>query len=447
MSSTIQDPDVHAGLHQDFQARTAAAAPGWLRDLRAEAISRFSALGFPTTEHEDWRFTNVEGIASRPFTLAGAAPGRCAPGDLAPLRFDGLDAAALVVVDGCYRPELSDVSGLPQGVEVLPLSEAIVRRGALVQAHLARYADFQEDAFTALNTAFSEHGFFCHIPRGTVVQRPIHLLFVSTAAAAGTVDHPRNLIVAEENTQAAVIEDYAALGGGEYLTNAVTELVLGEGAVFNHYLLERESPQSFNVSTLRIEQHRSSNLSSHSVLMGGALVRNNVHPVLAGEGCESLLNGLYLVDGRRHVDNFMMVEHARPHCNSRQFYKGVLDGSARAVFSGRIIVHPDAQKTDAKQSNMNLLLSDHAQIDTKPQLEIYADDVKCTHGATIGQIDADAVFYLRSRGVSAAAARSLLIYAFANESLERMGCTALRQGLERQLLDRLPQGPGLEIIG
>jgi len=239
------------------------------------------------------------------------------------------------------------------------------------------------------------------------------------------------LIVAEENSQAAIMEDYVSLGGGVAFCNSATELVASDNAVLSHYMIEQEHRETFNVSTLRIQQGRSSTVASHSVLAGGALVRNNVHPVLAGEGSECLINGLFVGAGRQHIDNYMLVEHASPHCGSRQFYNGILDDHAHGVFHGRIIVHKQAQKTDAKQTNRNLLLSDDAQIDTKPQLEIYADDVKCTHGATIGQIEGDALFYLRSRGIDEASARRLLLVAFASECLERMKEGGIRKHIEK----------------
>ena len=291
-----------------------------------------------------------------------------------------------------------------------------------------------------------EDGAFVSVRRGTVLEEPIHLLYVSTETPAPVITHPRNLIVAGEDSQVTVVEDYVSLGDGVGFSNAVTEVVVGQNSVLSHYLIERESPQAFNVSTLRVHQGRSSSVTSHSVLLGGALVRNNVHPVLAGEGGDCLINGLFLATGRQHMDNYMKVEHASPHCGSRQFYNGILNGQSHGVFHGRIIVHKDAQKTDAKQTNRNLLLSEDAQIDTKPQLEIYADDVKCTHGATIGQIDEDAIFYLRSRGIPKDSARGLLLFAFAGESLQRMKVEAIRTHLEALVAQWLPQGALLEDV-
>jgi Fe-S cluster assembly protein SufD len=253
------------------------------------------------------------------------------------------------------------------------------------------------------------------------------------------MNHPRNLIVADENSQVTVVEDYVSLGEGTTFSNAATELVAGDNAKVAHYMIVREGDQAYNFSTLRIQQGRSANVATHSLLLSGALVRNNVHPVLAGEGSECLINGLFMANGRQHMDNYMLVEHASPHCDSRQFYNGILNGQSHGVFHGRIIVHKDAQKTDAKQTNRNLLLSDDAQIDTKPQLEIYADDVKCTHGATIGRFDDNALFYLRSRGLAEAAARHVLLLAFANECLDRMNSPQVRDQLEKLVVAGLPE--------
>ena len=414
-------------------------APGkrlaWLKRLREDAFARFCETGFPTTKDEDWRFTNVAAIARTVFRPAGAT--KLGPGDTAAWRVDDV-AATLVFVNGRFDAELSEVDNLPRGVTVASLRERIESHPEEVEKHLARYADTQRDAFVALNTAFLGDGAYVHVARGVVVEAPVYLLYLSTKEAAPTMTHPRNLIVAEDQAQVAVIEDYASVGGESVvLSNAVTELVAGESTVAQHYLIEREHLKAFNVSTLRIEQGRSANVASHSLLLGGGLVRNNVHPVLAGEGGECLINGLFLGTGRQHLDNYMHVEHAAPHCGSRQFYNGILDGQAHGVFHGRIVVHKAAQKTDAKQTNRNLLLSDDAQIDTKPQLEIYADDVKCTHGATIGQIEENALFYLRSRGISEAEAKKLLLMAFAEECVERMHSPVARAHIERLVGEHL----------
>lgn len=411
----------------------------WLRALRERGFARFSETGFPTTGDEDWRFTNVNAIAQTPFQLArdARASGPVYSETLDACRIPGA-ACQLVFVNGRFAPQLSDPGNLPEGVRAGSLAQAIAESGQVVQAHLGRYLNMDRDAFCALNTAFIEDGAYVYLPRGTVLKAPIGFLFISVPGEGPEMTNPRNLIVAEDATEAGIVEDYVSLDSGVSFSNAATELVAGENAVISHYLIEREDRRAFNVSTLRTQQARSSNVSSHSVLLGGGLVRNNVHPVLAGEGGECLINGLFIGNGRQHMDNYMLVEHASPHCSSRQFYNGILDGHSHGVFHGRIIVHKDAQKTDAKQTNRNLLLSDDAQIDTKPQLEIYADDVKCTHGATIGQVDENALFYMRSRGVEESEARSLLLLAFANECLDRMKSEPMRDYLHDLVQGWLP---------
>ena len=438
MIAATQQLESYLESFSEFEKLAAGHSLPWLRQLRQEAFARFCQTGLPTTRDEDWRFTNVATIAQTPFRLDRQIRIRredLPPGQLA------VSAARLVFVNGRFAEDLSSFDDLPRTVEAGSLRGQIEKNSQPLEAHFGRYLNFQRDAFSALNTAFAEDGAYVHIRRGAALEKPIHLLFISVARGGSVMSHPRNLILAEEGSQAAIVEDYISLpseGAGEpALCNTVTELVAADQAVISHYMIEREALNTFNISTLRIQQGRGANVASHSVLLGGALVRNNVHPVLAGEGAECLVNGLFIGGGRQHMDNYMMVEHASPHCASRQFYNGILDGHAQGVFHGRIIVHNAAQKTDAKQTNRNLLLSDDAQIHTKPQLEIYADDVKCTHGATIGQIEEDALFYLRSRGIDEASARKLLLSAFASECLERMKQDGVRKYIEQVLSHHL----------
>jgi len=440
VTTAIQNLESYLETYTAFAKRSAGHSLPWLRKLRDDAFARFCETGFPTTHDEDWRFTNVSAIARTVFSLPGQLATELSRDDLKPWRVEGV-AAQLVFVDGQFVRELSEFGAPfgtgPTSITVSGLKEEIEKRTPALEAHLGRYLNVERDAFCALNTAFAEDGAFVHVSRGTTLDGPIHLLFVSTAAGTPRMVHPRNLLVFDRESQAAVIEDYVSLGGGVVLCNTATELIAGENSTIAHYMIERESLDAFNISTLRIQQERSANVASHSLLLGGGLVRNNVHPVLAGEGGECLINGLFIGDGRQHLDNYMHVEHASPHCGSRQFYNGILDGHAHGVFHGRIVVHKDAQKTDAKQTNRNLLLSDDAQIDTKPQLEIYADDVKCTHGATIGQIEENALFYLRSRGIDELSARRLLLQAFASECLDRMHPGAARVHAERLIHEHL----------
>ena len=440
MATVMQEKESYLEQFAGFGARAAGNGQAWLHPMRRTAITRFAELGFPTTRHEDWKFTNVAPIAQTAFALAQEDSSEPTRRDLDAFLFPGLEANVLVFVNGRYAPRLSSLVGQPDGVLVCSLAHAFTTHRDLAEEHLGRYADFQHDAFAALNTAFMEDGAFVFIPKGTILDAPVHLLYVSTATPAPVMTHPRNLIVTGEDSQATVVEDYVSLDEDLSFSNGVTEAVVGQNGILGHYLIERESLRAFNVSTLRIQQGRSSNVTSHSVLLGGALVRNNVHPVMAGEGGECLVNGLFLATGRQHMDNYMRVEHKSPHCASRQFYNGILDGFSHGVFQGGIVVHKDAQKTDAKQTNRNLLLSEDAQIDTKPQLEIYADDVKCTHGATIGQVNEEAIFYLRSRGIGKEAARALLLFAFADECLERMKVEPIRRHLEGLVRRWLPHG-------
>jgi Fe-S cluster assembly protein SufD len=401
----------------------------WLRELREGAFARFCEVGFPTTRMEDWRFTNVSPIAQAGFQLARNGSSLVSKQQIEPYRIEG-SACLLVFVNGHFAPELSALPKLPAGVRVDSLARQIAECPRDIETHLGRYLNTHRDPFCALNTAFLEDGAYVSIRRGTVMEAPIHLLFVSAGQSTPLMNHPRNLVVAEDGSQIAVVEEYVSLDNTVGFCNSATELVAGDDTIVSHTMIERENTEAFNTSTLRIQQGRNANVASHSVLIGGALVRNNVHPVLAGEGGECLINGLFIGSGHQHLDNYMLVEHAGPHTGSRQFYNGILDQHAHGVFHGRIVVHKDAQKTDAKQTNRNLLLSNDAQIDTKPQLEIFADDVKCTHGATIGQIEEDALFYLRSRGIGEVSARQLLLLAFASECLERMKDWSTRAHVE-----------------
>ena len=412
-------------------------APASISKLRKVAIDRFSQLGFPTTKLEAWRFTSVAPIAATPFALADDGPSALSGDELDSFTFKDLPFTQLVVVNGCFAPQLSSCGALPAGVEAGGLREAIDRGPTLVERYVARLAPYEDQPFTALNTAFLCDGAFLRIPANAVIEQPIHLLFVATAHQKAQVHHPRVLILAGENSQARIVESYAGLRDAQYFTNAVTEIAAGPNAVIDHYKLLRESLQAFHIASMHVSLGRSSSFSSHSITLGGALVRNDVTATLNGEGIDCTLNGLYVVNGRRLIDNHTMVDHAKPHCSSHELYKGILDDEAHAVFNGKIVVQLDAQKTDAKQTNQALLLSEHAQINTSPQLEIFADDVRCTHGATVGQLDHDAMFYLRSRGLSQARARNVLIHAFASDILDRIKIAPIRAHLDRVLLEQL----------
>jgi Fe-S cluster assembly protein SufD len=431
--------------HERFMDELSPDQPAAVQALRRQGIESFAALGFPTLQQEAWRLTNVAAIARGRFVRPEAGPassGEIEPEEILPHTFAA--AAQLVFVDGRFAPALSHRNGLPAEVLAGSLAEALARWPAEVTPHLGGvgFAASGVNPFVALNTAFLSDGAFVKVPRGVAVAGPIHLLFLASEADEDregmTVSFPRNLIVAGETSQVTVVETYA--GTGAYFTCAVTELITGPGAVVDHCKVQRESREAFHIATFQILAERGSVPSSHSISIGGGLVRNDINAVLAGEGVDCILNGLYLAEGRQHVDTHMRVEHAAAHCASHELYKGVLDGKARAVFDGLIYVHKGAQKTDAKQSNRNLLLSRDAIANSNPQLEIFADDVKCTHGSTVGQLDDDAIFYLRSRGIGEEAARSLLTYAFASDVVERIKVEPVRRDLEELLFARLPQG-------
>ncbi|HEV8264386.1 MAG TPA: Fe-S cluster assembly protein SufD [Gemmatimonadales bacterium] len=414
----------------------------WLKELREGGIARFGAVGFPTTKQEAWRFTSVAPIADAPFELAAAPRSPLAVlSDIEPHLLGA--SPRLVFVNGHFTPALSHVTGLPAGVRVQSLARALTEEVDDIRQHLGKYAGFTDRPFAALNTAFVRDGAFVHVPAKHALEEPIQLLFLATggggAGGARVVNHPRNLVVVAREARATVVETYAALGEGQgtYWTNAVTEVVVGDGARADCYRVQRESERAFHVAVTEAHQGRDSTVNIHAVAFGGALSRHDIRGTLAGPGGHLILNGLYLLAGEQHADHHTAIEHAAPHCESHEYFNGVLDGRSRGVFNGRIVVHPGAQKTDSKQTNNNLLLSAEAHADSQPQLEIYADDVKCTHGSTVGPLDPKALFYLRSRGLAEAEARQLLTYGFGAEILNRMEIASLRTQLDRIVRARL----------
>jgi len=394
-----------------------------LTHIREQAAQRFDQLGFPTTKVEDWKYTSLASLAKRDFRTDDRTSERV---DNLGLSLCGRAIAELVFVNGQYAPEMC--SGIPAhpGFRILPLRHAVNEEA--FTRHYARYADYHLHPLTALNTARAEDGAYIEIAPSTPIEGFIHLLFLGEGDDVMT--NVRNLIVVGRGSQVTVVETYA--GNGAYFTNVVTEVVALEGANVDHYKIECESLSSTHIGTLQIHQERSSQVISRTVSLGGALVRNEINVALAGEGAGITLDGLFAVSGTQHVDNHTVIDHLRPHCDSVELYKGILDQSARGIFDGRIIVRPDAQKTNSRQTNHNLLLSETAIIDSKPTLEIHNDDVKCNHGSTIGQLDEEAMFYLRSRGVGEAEARGMLVYAFASEIVDRMKVDAVRELVRRR---------------
>ena len=412
----------------------------WTSEIRRAAIARFAALGFPTTRDEEWRYTNIAPIVKLPFS-----PGRGEEDGLTGERIGRLDLGKLVehqlvFINGHFSSELSCLGRLPNGVIAGSLAAAMSNSKAKIEPYWARYADYNGHGFVALNTALMEDGAFLFLPQGTVVEAPIHLLFIATAPDEATVSHPRSLIVMDRGSQATVVESYPGFERAVYFTNAVTEIVVGESAVLDHYKVQLESERAFHIATHQVHLERGGNFSSHSIALGGALARNDVNVALDGEGGDCTLNGLYVTTGQQHVDNHTRIDHLKPRCTSRELYKGIMGGKSKGVFNGKIYVHKAAEKTDARQTNKNLLLSEEAWIDTKPQLEIYNNDVKCSHGSTIGQLDQDALFYLRSRGIESRAAIALLTRGFVSDITGRIKSAPVTGWLEKLF------APKIEVI-
>ncbi len=428
-----------------FREQRSPREPAWLSDVRRAGLERFRDLGFPTARNEAWKYTNVAPILRVPFAPAA---------EVSPRRIERLDAgllpgqegAQIVFVNGRYAPELSSTGPRGDGVEVASLREVLASRHEAAEPHLAKI-ERDGNAFAAVNSALFEDGAFVRIPAGLVVAEPIHLVFLSEPDFGPTVSHPRNLVIAEPGSQAAIVETWIGTAGALYFTNAVTEAVVGEGAVLDFYKIERESLEAFHVATMAVLGKRDSSFTSHSITLGGALVRNDLNVRLDASGAGCTLNGLFLGSGTQHLDNHTLIDHAQPHGTSRELYKGIMSGKSRGVFNGRIIVRQDAQKTDAMQTNKNLLLSKEALVNSEPALEIFADDVKCRHGSTIGQLDETAMFYLRSRGIGEEDARSLLVYAFASDVASRIRIAPLRAMVEEHLGLQLPGSTGVDLSG
>jgi Fe-S cluster assembly protein SufD len=420
------------------QLESTSSQPKWLAPLRKAGIASFADQGFPTLHDEDWRFTNVAPIAKLQFQLAREAMVNGAETKLiAESVFTKLPGHRLVFVNGFFSAKLSSIKPVSGGVRIENLSAALAKDSALIEKHLGKYASTAGNTFAALNQAFFTDGALIFVPKGVEVAEPIQLIYISSAKNSGEVILPRNLVIAEANSKLTVVESYISTGNVAYFTNAVTEILAGDNAAVEHIKLQDEAADAFHIATIAGEFGRASNVTVHSFALGAKLSRTNIRTKLAGEGLECILNGLYLTKDEQLADHHMIVEHAQPHCASHEYFNGILDDKSKGVFHGRILVQQIAQKTDAKQTNKNLLLSDDATADTKPQLEIYADDVKCTHGATIGQLNDESIFYLRARGIGRENARRMLIHAFAGEIIERIKCAPAREVIDKLVWDRL----------
>ncbi len=423
----------------DFQSLDGAGQPEWLREMRVAAWERFQEVGLPTARrgNEPYKYTNVGPIANAELALASTGIAELGADELGEMAPPQSDSARLVFIDGRYSEQLSDGQRASDGVTVCSLADAIESGNGPVSAHLGQYADAEEDGFIALNTAFIRDGAFIEISDDVAVESQLHLVFVSTDGEQ-TVSHPRVLVVVGRGSSATIVESYVGVPGNRCLTNSVAEIVLGDDATLEHYRLLMESEDAFHVGVTRVKQGANSAYNSKVFERQVGLGRFDLYTSLDGENSSCDLKGLYFTSGRQHMDNYININHTEPHATSRLYYKGILDGRSRAVFGGTVYVQPGAIKTDSHQEDKNLVLSPYAEVDSKPSLFIWADDVKCGHGATAGNIDLDTVFYMRSRGIDLETASRLLIYGFASEIIDTVEDDDLRSYLERLFLDSLP---------
>lgn len=440
VAEVTKEKSLYARMFASNGESLVAREAAWTRRLREDAMGRFEQLGFPTTFDEEWKYTNLASLARREFA-PGSESGNAGLESSALEAFTYPEArgAELVFVNGRFSRELSSLEALPKGGVAVNLADGLGgEHSEIVRGSLARYADYNEDALTALNTAFLSDGAFLMIPRGVRVETPVHLLFLSLPQEASpVVSFPRVLVVAEAQSDATLIESYASTEDGDYWTNAVVEVVLKDGARIEHYKIQREASRAFHTATTEVELNASSSFETTNITLGAGLSRHNVSVRMRASGAECRVDGLYMVSTGQHTDTHSLIEHAVPHCTSRQLYKGILDGKSRAVFNGKVYVREGALQTDAQQTNRNLLLSNEARVDTKPQLEIFADDVKCAHGATVGQLEEEELFYLISRGLKPELAQNLLTYGFAEEVINRIRIESIKAQLDEAVLNRL----------
>ena len=406
-----------------------------IHQLRKEAISNFSELQFPNTKDEEWKYTNIAPLLKYNFKPS-LTKGNITDEQVNKFLFDQLEHNLLVFVNGHFDEKLSRIKDLAKGVVAGSIAGAIKQKSSVIEKHFGKYADFKNQIFTALSTAYIKDGAFIFVPDGKVIEDAFHILFLTTSGDNKILTQPRNLFVAGKNSQVTIIEHYSSLNEDVYFTNAVTEIYADENAVVDHIKLQEESKKSFHIGRMEVDQERASNFSSHTISFGADLSRNDFNTKFNAEGGESMLNGLFLIDGTQLFDVHTMIDHAKPHCNSHEHYKGILDDKARGVFNGKVMVRKDAQKTNAFQENNNIILSDDALVNTKPQLEIFADDVKCSHGATIGQLDKDSMFYLKSRGISEDTAKTILLHAFASDVIQSIKVQPIKDYIEEILSKR-----------
>lgn len=444
MATEIVKENSYAAAFHDLVETVGRNEPAWLGELRARSFAQFNLAGFPTVAHEEWKYTNVAPLAKTSFRAVIAANGTALSKQnaLEPFTYEETRNSVFVFVNGIFRRDLSSLTSLPPGVVAIALDEALsdAAHEPLVRKRLEEESLDSQNSFTLLNTALFAAGLFIRIPPGVEIEAPLQLQFISEPINGETpaAGFPRVVIFAEANSAATMIESYRASDENiSYFTNVMIDLVLGDGARVRHYKVQREGTQASHIATTRVDVGPNADYNTTTINLGAALSRHDINVTMDHEGASCSVDGLYMIDGNQHTDTHSVIDHRQPHCSSHQLYKGILDGKSRAVFNGKVFVRHGAQKTDAQQTNKNLLLSDDAQVDTKPQLEIYADDVKCTHGAAIGQLSEDEMFYLESRGINPALAKNILTYGFAEEVIEKIKIESIKRELDEAVLNRL----------
>jgi Fe-S cluster assembly protein SufD len=425
----------YVSLFNEFERNLNGESKSPVHLLRKKAIEDFAQLSFPTNKNEEWRFTNISPLLKHKFKPA-LDNQLISKDEVEKFRFKGMKCALMVFVNGFFSEELSELSVLKDKITIKSISSAIRENNPQIQKHFNQYTDSSNQIFTALSTAYINDGAFIHIPENQIIDEPIHILFLSSSKDVEILSHPRNLFIADKKSQVLIIEHYAGLDDSIYFTNAVTELYAGENAVVHHTKIQEESKSSFHIARMETVQEMNSYFSSNMISLGGDITRNDFNTKFIGTGGESELNGLFLTDGSQLFDTHTLIDHASPHCNSHELYKGILDDKSRGVFNGKVIVRKDAQKTNAFQENNNIILSNEALVNTKPQLEIFADDVKCSHGATVGQLDNEALFYLKSRGIGEDKSRDILIHAFASDVVRRIKIESIKEHVEHILTEK-----------
>ena len=438
MNNPVDIKDWYLSNFGEFEKRLNGGKENSIHQKRKTALSNFSRLEFPTIKDEEWKYTSIAPLLKYNFVPKFVR--KVIPKDfIKSLLFDEMEHSLIVFINGRISTEHTDLLNLPEGVVVGSVEEQTKKQNENFLKHFGKYADCNNHIFTALSTAYTDDGAFIFVPAGKIVEEPIHIIFITDSEDEKILTQPRNLFIAEKNSQVTIIEHYVGYKEQIYFTNTVTEIVAEENAVVDHIKLQEESKNAFHIARMEVDQERNSNFSSHLISTGAELSRNDFNAKFNGEGGECTLNGLYMIDGTQLFDAHTLMDHAKPHCNSHEHYKGILDDKSRGVFNGKIIVRPDAQKTNAFQENNSILLSDGALVNTKPQLEIFADDVKCSHGATIGQMDDEAKFYLKSRGIGEEASKGILLHAFASDVITSIKIETIRDYAEKVITQKFDE--------